>query len=113
MRRHRSYLNGKIRQLIRYRDFLANQLKRILILSHLKQDLKLAQIRVKSRIRQEAKEQASQALTALLPLTPRTILKELLSLSEEVKTNLSATPDLQSAFCLNSTSLPEHTTHSI
>jgi len=69
MRRHRSpYLNAEIRELIRHRDFLAKQFKKNPGSSTLKEDLKLAQRRVKSRIRREAKEQATQALNSSNPV---------------------------------------------
>jgi len=68
MRRHRSpYLNGEIRELIRHRDFLSKQFKKNPGSSSLKQDLKSAQKKVKSRIRREAKEQAAQVLKSSNP----------------------------------------------
>ena len=68
MRRHQApYLNGEIRELIRHRDFLAKKLKKNPGSSTTKEDLKLAQKRVKSRIRREAKDQATQALNSSYP----------------------------------------------
>ena len=68
MRRHQApYLNGEIRELIRHRDFLAKKLKKNPGSSTTKEDLKLAQKRVKSRIRREAKDQATQALNSSNP----------------------------------------------
>ena len=69
MHRHRSpCLNAEIRELIRHRDFLAKQFKKNPGSSTLKEDLKLAQRRMKSRIRREAKEQATQALNSSNPV---------------------------------------------
>ena len=69
MRRHCSpFLTGEIRDLIRCRDYLAKQFKKNSTSSTLKQDLNMAQRRVKSRIRQEAKDQAELAMTISNPI---------------------------------------------
>ena len=68
MRRHRSpFITGEIRQLIRHRDYLAKQFKRNSSSTTLKQNLQTAQIRVKSRIRREAKDQAMSAMMSRNP----------------------------------------------
>ena len=68
MRRHRSrWLTSEIRQLIRHRDFLAKQLKMHPGSADIEADLKIAKRRVKSRIRREAKDQGSVALTSSNP----------------------------------------------
>jgi len=67
MRRHRSpWLNGEIRELIKHRDYLAKQVHKFPS-PILEADLKIAKQRVKSRIRREAKEQGSTALTSRNP----------------------------------------------
>ena len=63
MRRHRSpFLAGEIRYLIRQRDYLPKQFKKNPTSPTLKQDLKMAQRRAKSRIRREAEDQAELAM---------------------------------------------------
>ena len=87
MHRHRSpCLNAEIRELIRHRDFLAKQFKKNPGSSTLKEDLKLAQRRMKSRIRREAKEQATQALNSSNPVDAWNYIKRATLPLKEVKT---------------------------